>query len=217
MFKLAYVRDAIDKQIATGIAGYLNLGIEALRFDGSNKLVIGKNNDHDIAGMLYDSSQLPLIVFDMHTDMYSGSRPPSEENCGNWVYFQLKAGREVHLVMPSPQNTFELSWLPVDSKLFVYTPKGVCLAEFNLDGHSIVTKSVLPMRELRSLKGTKKQISIDEDFFNRNWRSERLEEILSKIINRGDQIDFWIERRYSTSPRHIASGLRNAVGILQES
>ena len=217
---VTYVRPG-DEQTARQIANHL--GVQAWSLDCvdiAGGLIIGQNWQHQVAGHIRDV-KTPLIVFDKHTDMYCTAGIPEKEDSANWVYFQLKQGREVHLMLTNITYIYKSSSrLPKGSKLTVYSSRGAREARFNLEAQSgcleksMIGKRVKHISELSKLKSVRKQISFDEDFLNENWKASELEALLAPIVSKGDTIDFWVEGMYYTSPKTIAEGLKAACSIL---
>ena len=217
---VTYVRKE-DELIAKQIAGYL--GVKESLFDSKvspGKLVIGPNWLHQLAGHLTDRN-VPIVVFDRHTDMYCTAGLPETEDSANWIYFALKAGRGIHLALTSAPHSYNSSSrLPRNCNLTVYSPRGASEIKLNREAKNgcleinPVGKIVKPISDLSKLKSIRKQISFDEDFFDKEWKASELEALLAPIVNKGDTIDFWIEEIYYTRPQTIAAGLEVACSIL---
>jgi len=163
----------------------------------SNSLLLGINTEHHLA---YHLSDLPLIVFDQHTDMYD-SYMELGMHSGNWICWALKNRPEIHLVMPNFEELdLKNSIIPKGyvHKLSIYCFNGP--SEIVRDDFKIRTKSIKLL--CKELEGKRKQISIDFDFLEiptvGTHRSVKImSKIIEKIIRKRDFFDFWFNRRDS--------------------
>lgn len=166
-----------------------------------NDLLIGYNGNHHIALSL-NNDCLPLLVFDEHTDMYY--RPGSRDGsiwCGNWIYYALRQGRSVHLIT-EPLQTLAVSRIPKigPSQFRIYSNSLDSHNFFRSDGTEISIKFMRPPDVVDFLKNTRKQISIDFDYFQARPRSfKKVLEILRGCALPEDFIDIWFDRLLSVN------------------
>jgi len=133
-------------------------------------------------------SNLPIVVFDQHTDMLEGNLLNA-----SWLYRRAK-WCEVHLVMPSypeyPNNLI----LPTENKdkFHIYTVKECKTVVGTLDSGETYQLEALKIKELESLRDLKKEISFDFDFL-RDIKIEDAVDMIESIGNEEDLYDFWLD------------------------
>lgn len=201
-----------DAEFAKALAKQLEIKAKSLRYSNPSRLVIGHNMRHEIAGKL---SKLPLVVFDKHTELFC-NQSDKKGVCYNWLTFQLKQGREVHLVLTEAHYMNLHTRVPEGSKLKVYSNNGPAKIFLGFDSKDkAVKKEVLGLEELVKLDSRKKQISFDEDYLPLNWKSEKVSDLVLPIINTKDRFDWWFDSGYNTKPRKLANALYDICATLE--
>jgi len=161
-----------------------------------NTLLLGGNRwRHHYALLL---SNLPIVVLDAHSDMsydemvlFCLVRPY------NWIYFKLKQGNEVHLIIQK-FNSLKRTDIVVPKgdlqKFHLYSfDKENDLAKVSLHflGSEVIEvkdpeESYGPMAEKN------KEISLDWDI-TRIISQDRVEKLVGKIARDGDVCDIWLD------------------------
>lgn len=198
--KKVYYMNLASEEVADALSS--EFGIEKCSYHdcsiNPDTLLLGVNINHHLATYL---SGLPIVVFDQHTDMYSGVpanntlRKPEELSNSNWVYWRIKMDSETHLVIPRYRPLPGDLTIPVEGKnrFHIYIVEGSERPVIgNLDCNEPHKLEVLNIEDLRRLKETKKQVSFDFDFL-RDIDVEVAASMLRIIANDGDIYDFWLE------------------------
>ena len=161
-----------------------------------NTLLLGGNRwRHHYALLLSD---LPIAVLDAHSDMsydemvfFCLIRPY------NWIYFKLKQGTEVHLIIQkfnslkrtdivAPKGNFQ--------RLHLYSfDKENDLAKISLHvlGSEVIEVKD-PEQSYELLAEKNKEISLDWDI-TRVISVDRVEKLVYKIVRDGDICDIWLD------------------------
>jgi len=161
-----------------------------------NTLLLGGNRwRHHYALLLFD---LPTVVIDAHSDMnydemvlFHFIRPY------NWIYFKLKQGTEVHLIIQKFNSL---------KRTDIVVPKGN-LGNFHLYSfdrendlarvslHVIGSKVIDvkdPEESYELMAQKNKEISLDWDI-TRVVSQDRVEKLIGKIVRDGDVCDVWLD------------------------
>ena len=192
--EIAY-RDPISELIADVISSEID--VKKYRYNNPilepDTLVLGMNTQHYLSRSL---TNLPIIVFDQHTDMFSGRfKFPEEMSNINWIYWKLKDGEETHLVLPNYNPLPGDLTLPIENKenfhLYIVnqTQRPVI---GNLDNGTPYELRPHDIGNLEILKKIKKQVSIDFDFF-RDIDVKDAIGMLKLIKNEKNLYDFWLD------------------------
>ena len=161
-----------------------------------NTLLLGGNRwRHHYALVLSD---LPIVVLDAHSDMsydemvlFCFIRPY------NWIYFKLKQGTEVHLIIQK-FNSLKRTDIVVPKgnvkKFHLYSfDKENSLAKVSL---LILGSEVIevkdPEESCELLAEKNKEISLDWDI-TRIISQDRVEKLVGKIARDGDVCDIWLD------------------------
>jgi hypothetical protein len=163
----------------------------------SGTLFVGSNFIHNYATFLSDK---PLVVFDSHTDMYNtNGLVAGDITYANWVYWVLKYGREVHLIIQDEENCKPDEFMVPKGRLdnlHLYATKNgrttvTCVSE-GLKKEIHLSKEIKCVKELcRAIDG-KIQLSIDLDY-SRGLSDTDINEIV-KSVPEADTIDVWIDK-----------------------
>lgn len=161
-----------------------------------NTLLLGGNRwRHHYALLLSD---LPIVVLDAHSDMsydemvlFSLVRPY------NWIYFKLKQGTEVHLIIQK-FNSLKRTDIVVPrenlEKFHLYS--------FNNENDSakvslhVLRSAVIKVKDPEESYGLmaerNKEISLDWDI-TRVISQDRVEKLVDRIAKDGDVCDIWLD------------------------
>jgi hypothetical protein len=155
-----------------------------------NTLLLGVNSEHQIACNLSD---LPLVVFDGHTDMYVDLNKGLGMQCGNWIVYALEFRKEVHLYIPDVEES--CPWLSKPSekfmhKLYVYSPTQQGLPIKFENNCSKIVESVRKLHE--RMKGLDKQISVDVDF-RHLLPVEEVAKLILPLAEGENVYDYWLQ------------------------
>lgn len=202
-------------------------------------LVSGDNMDHEKALTLTD---LPLALFDKHTDMYESARTNQENRVGvrkpvsasNWVHWRLKNGGTVHFILPYDHILSLSGLIPkgAEDRFFIYADR-VSEQRFTMtdeNGYEVgdpIKRPILPLDNLAKSVIGPAQISIDFDFFfpppEKNIHGhnsiEDLIKLLEKLKRKGNTYDFWLDREYEgTVDREVCpiSGQAKEIDIAEK-
>jgi len=171
-------------------------------------LILGTNANHLDA---YYLSDLPMVVFDLHTDMYSTIKNNVMKRYinilnSNWIYWRLKKGSEVHLVVP------RFNYIPTDlnipdenrNNFHIYSVEehiGEAIGLLYRGEKSKHKLDVLSTDELEPLRKIEKQVSIDLDFMRTKDTGVGVgvniriaADLLKTVVNDGDIYDFWLDK-----------------------
>jgi len=161
-----------------------------------NTLLLGGNRwRHHYALVLSD---LPIVILDAHSDMsydemvlFCLVRPY------NWIYFKLKQGSEVHLIIQK-FNSLKRTDIVVPKgdikKFHLYSfDKENNLAKVSLHvlGSEIIAVKD-PEESYELLAEKNKEISLDWDI-TRIISQHRVEKLVGKIARDGDVCDIWLD------------------------
>ena len=170
-------------------------------------LILGPNTNHLDA---YYLSDLPMVVFDLHTDMYSTIKNNVMKRYmnilnSNWIFWRLKKGSEVHLVVPRFNYIPTDINIPADNKdnFHIYSVEehsGEAIGLLYRGEKSKYKLDVLSIDYLESLREIKKQVSFDLDFMRTTDTGvgvgvdvEVANGLLETVINHEDVYDFWFD------------------------
>jgi len=161
-----------------------------------NTLLLGGNRwRHHYALPLSD---LPIVVLDAHSDMsydemvlFHLVRPY------NWIYFKLKHGTEVHLIIQKFNSLKRMDIVVPKDKLEKFH-----LYSFDKENNSArISVHVLGSKFIqvkdseesyRLLAERNKEISLDLDV-TRAVSQDRVEKLIERIVKDGDVCDIWLD------------------------
>ncbi len=161
-----------------------------------NALLLGGNRwRHHYALPLSD---LPIVVLDAHSDMsYDEMTLFHLVRPYNWIYFKLKHGTEVHLIIQRFNSL---------KRRDIVVPRGK-IEKFHLysfDRENNLTRisayvlgsSFIPVKDPEEscvvLAGRNKEISLDFDI-TRAVSQDRVEKLIENITKDGDVYDIWLD------------------------
>jgi len=208
--KIAYI-DPTSELVATILSSRFKIKIYEYE-DGiteSDVLLLGVNTQHRLARSL---SNLPIVVFDQHTDMYRGNlKSPGKISNINWIYWRLKDGSETHLVMPRYNPLPGILTIPAENKekfhIYIVDETKESIIG-NLDNGKSYELKPLSVRNLETLKKLKKQVSFDFDFL-RDVKVEDAIDMLKIIDNERNLYDFWLDE-----PQDFETQVENCISII---
>ena len=162
----------------------------------SNTLLLGGNRwRHHYALPLSD---LPMVVLDAHSDMsydemvlFHLVRPY------NWIYFKLKHGTEVHLIIQkfdSLKRTDMVVPRDISEKFHLYSfdrENDSAKVSVHVLGSKVVQVKD-PEESYGLLAETNKEISLDWDII-RAVSKDRVEAFIERIAKDGDICDIWLD------------------------
>ena len=161
-----------------------------------NTLLLGGNRwRHHYALLLSD---LPIVVLDAHSDMsydemvlFSLVRPY------NWIYFKLKQGTEVHLIIQK-FNSLKRTDIVVPrgslKRFHLYSfdkEKDLAKVSVRVLGSEVIEVRD-PEESYELLAEKNKEISLDWDI-TRIVSQDRVEKLVDKIARDGDVCDIWLD------------------------